>query len=255
MRRRYHHGLALRGPCDAARRGCVRARPTRSPPCPTCSACLDKLQPVHGIGDEHAVHGDDVKVRTQREAAVEALNKRDRADVSFALAALVAIVGLELATERAQKTLAQLVVVADAVAKAVRDREHPLAHGYVRDDMIDQASSRLRHALVTPALAKRAALARQRHQPLMAAIGGSGRNRAPRLAFEKCAQLLFNEARHTAAVVCFGGVAQEGLEVSLDRSCTARPLQDGRARSASSSTAGKLPAVDERFRPRLTRST
>jgi hypothetical protein len=47
-------------------------------------------------------------------------------------------------------------------------------------------------------------------------------------AFEKCAQLLFHEARHTAAVVC-GGVAQEGLELSLDR-----PVQhalSGRPRS------------------------
>ena len=75
-----------------------------------------------------------MKVRAQREPAVEALDERNAAALPVVMLRLAPVVGLKLVAEHPQEALADIVVVADAVAKAVWNRQDPLAHGHTKDN-------------------------------------------------------------------------------------------------------------------------
>ncbi len=49
-------------------------------------------------------------------------------------------------------------------------RDHPVAHGYLRDDMLDQVGRGLRHAAAATGGAKPSAFTGERHQLLLGAF-------------------------------------------------------------------------------------
>ena len=97
----------------------------------------------------------------------------------------------------------------------MRQREHPLAHGNVRQDVIDEVGGLLRHAAAATARTETASLARERHQALEGAVLAPNpcEASAERSARQELAELALDEAGKSAAVGAVGGLAQEGFQV------------------------------------------
>ena len=60
--------------------------------------------------------------------------------------------------------------VREVAPKTVRQAQHPLAHGYPRQHLIDEARGALRHAPAAAARAEAATLAGERHESLERAL-------------------------------------------------------------------------------------
>src|SRR5437016_2482891 len=124
--------------------------------------------PVFSLGED-ALQEEGVEVDVQLEAAPEALDHRHGAapPVAHARAARSAAIEAEHGPSGdAEHRAAERVIVGEEIAQAVRKREHPLAHGNVRQDVIDEVGGLLRHAAAAAARTKAASFARERHEAL-----------------------------------------------------------------------------------------
>ena len=154
----------------------------------------------------------------QLEAAPEALDHRHGAapPVAHSPAARSAAIEAEHGPSGdAEHRAAERVIVGEEIAQAVRQREHPLAHGDVRQDVIDEVCGLLRHAAAAAARTKAASFARERHEALEGtALAPNAREAsAERAARQELAELSLDEAGEPAAIAAVGDLAQEGFQV------------------------------------------
>src|SRR5213596_2333058 len=128
--------------------------------------------PVFSRGED-AVQQEGVEVDVQLEAAPEALDHRHGAapPVAHARARRAAAIEPEHgAYGDAEHRAAERMIVGEEIAQAVRQGEHPLAHGNARQDMIDEVGGLLRHTPPATAGTEAASLARERHEALERAV-------------------------------------------------------------------------------------
>src|SRR6185436_2095316 len=89
---------------------------------------------------EHAIQQQAVEVHVQLEPATETLNDGDGTAPSIAYATTAGAAAIETQHRPGmdgEHRAAELVVVREEVAQAMREREHPLAHGDVRQHAVD----------------------------------------------------------------------------------------------------------------------
>src|SRR5947208_13179506 len=187
--------------------------------------------PVSSLGED-AVQQEGVEVDVQLEAAPEALDHRHGAapPVAHARARRAAAIEPEHgAYGDAEHRAAERVIVGEEIAQAVRQREHPLAHGDVRQDVIDEVCGLLRHAAAAAARTKAASFARERHEALEGtALAPNAREAsAERAARQELAELSLDEAGEPAAIAAVGDLAQEGFQVLADDA-----MEDGALRGS-----------------------
>src|SRR5438093_1831049 len=173
--------------------------------------------PVFSLGED-AVQEEGVEVDVQLEAAPEALDHRHGAapPVAHSPAARSAAIEAEHGPSGdAEHRAAERVIVGEEIAQAVRQREHPLAHGDVRQDVIDEVCGLLRHAAAAAARTKAASFARERHEALEGtALAPNAREAsAERAARQELAELSLDEAGEPAAIAAVGDLAQDGFQV------------------------------------------
>src|SRR5207249_641107 len=128
--------------------------------------------PVFSLGED-AVQQEGVEVDVQLEATAEALDHRHGAapPIGHAPATRAAAIEPEHGAHRdAEDRAAERVIVGEKVAQAVRQREHPLAYGDVRQDVIDEVGGLLGHPPAATTGTEAASLARERHEALERAI-------------------------------------------------------------------------------------
>ena len=101
------------------------------------------------------------------------------------------------------------------VPHLVWEREHPLAHGDVGEDVIDQVRGALGHPPPSVARTRPPGFARKRDQPVGAAGAAPKAGELPGepAAAQKLAEFLFDETRHSLAVARTGGLGEERFEV------------------------------------------
>ena len=100
-------------------------------------------------------------------------------------------------------------------AQRNRQRQFPLAHRNMRDDVVDQVGSRLRHAPRAARGAKPASLAAEGDELVVAAIATAQAQEAVRqdAALKKRVELVLDELRQAGAGLL--GLGEEGLSVLL----------------------------------------
>jgi len=102
-----------------------------------------------GVLGEDAVEHEGVEVNVQLEPIPEALDYGHGSALSVAHAVSACPPAIEAedgADGDAEHRAAERVVPGEPVAQAVRQREHPLAHGDVRQDVVDEVRGLLGHA-------------------------------------------------------------------------------------------------------------
>ena len=125
---------------------------------------------AHGAvrrGRKHAVENEGMEMDVGLEAAAKPLNRGDGSASTIDDAPAPRAPTLE-AEERAgvdaQYGAAEDVIPRQAIAERVREREHPLAHGNMRQDVIDQFRRPGGHAPTSAARTKPAAFTRKRRE-------------------------------------------------------------------------------------------
>jgi len=113
----------------------------------------------------------------------------------------------------------QLGLCGQQQAQRHGQRQHPLAHRHVRDDVVHQVRRRLRHTPGTARGAKPAPLAAERDELVVAAVGAVQAQEAvgQDAAFEEGVEFVFDELRQVGASSVFG-LGEEGRCVLLHQS-------------------------------------
>jgi hypothetical protein len=118
----------------------------------------------------------------------------------------------------AQHGAAQGVIPRQSGAHTIRQRQHPLAHRYLWQHLVNQIGGALGHPSPPTAWTEAAALAREGHEALEGAVGAP----KPREAMgqdparEELAKLLLDEAGQAVAVAAVSDFPEEGLQVLAD---------------------------------------
>ena len=147
-----------------------------------------------------------MKVEVCVHRAAEALHARHHAGLSTRQALIpgtTAVRAAERAHEDVQHRATEAVVVGEPVPEPVRNREHPLADGDVGGQhVVDEVHRALGHPPPPAARTDRAALARERDQPLERTVPASyaGEAVSEHSAAEKLPELVDDEAGHPTAV-------------------------------------------------------
>jgi hypothetical protein len=112
----------------------------------------------------------------------------------------------------------EMVVPRQLIAQPIGQTQDPLSDRYIGQHVIDQVRGTLRHAASATRCTEAASLARERHQPIVAAaVAVKPREpcgQAP--AGEKFSELLLDETRQAFPVAPQGGFRTERLEVIAD---------------------------------------
>lgn len=90
---------------------------------------------------EHPVQRQRMEMDIQLEAAAEALDQRHGADLAIRDAECprgARVEGEQCSGIHGQHRAAQGVIPGQAVTQAIRQREHPLAHGHSRQQVVDE---------------------------------------------------------------------------------------------------------------------
>ena len=141
----------------------------------------------------------EMQVQVQRRA--EALEESDRAALLGAHAPVPPNAPPQLREERAQEGAEhfarELAVVSAAVAKRVREREHPLPDRHRGEHAEGEVRRGVRHATAAAGGAEAAALARERHEAIVAALVAAEAQEAVGgdAATQEGAELLLDEIR------------------------------------------------------------
>ena len=126
---------------------------------------------------------------------------------------------LDGAQEDAQHGVESRRVAVEEEAQALGEGHDPLAHGDLREHMINQVGSGLGHAPGGAGGTDAASLAGEGHEKLVAAVGTAGAGEAvgENPAFEVLAQLVLHVGWYRLAVrVGLARAREPGLEVVLD---------------------------------------
>ena len=128
-----------------------------------------------GVAAVHAVQHQAVKVNVEIGRRAEALDQRDRAAVGLVgfEPGLIEQEARDDAVHHLQHWRHQLGLCGQQQAQRDGQRQHPLAHGHARNDVIDQVGSRLRHAPGAARRAKASALAAEGNQLVVAAVAAA----------------------------------------------------------------------------------
>ena len=196
----------------------------------------------------------EVQVQVQRRA--EALEEGDRAALLRAHAPVPANAPPQLGEQRAQEGAEhfarELAIVGAAVAKRVRKREHPLPDRHRGEHAEDEMRRGVRHAAAAAGGAEAAALARERHEAIVAALVAAQAQEAvgEDAAAQEGAELLLDEVRRWT--LPRSRAREEGLELLADDAMQKRVLPESavctnrRTRpSCRRSDATRVPRSDE----------
>ena len=151
------------------------------------------------------------------EAAAKTLNRGDRPAPTIADPASAPTATFE-AEERAgvdrEHGATEDVIPRQAIAERVRQREHPVAHGNIRQDVIDQLGGPGGHPPAPTTGTEPAAFARKRHERLgMTAVAlKTGKAPGPHAAVQEAAKLLLEERGESGGIGAGGG-REKGLQV------------------------------------------
>src|SRR5207245_11520642 len=107
-------------------------------------------------------------------------------------------------------------VPGEEIAQPVGQREHPLAHGHVRQDVVDEVCRLLRHAAAATTRTEAPPFARERDEPFVRAAlaAHAGEATGEDATGEELAELALDEAGKTAAVGAVGDLAQARFQVA-----------------------------------------
>src|SRR5438876_5105351 len=146
-----------------------------------------------------------MEVNIELEAATEALNHRHGAAPPVGHAAAAGSAAIEAedgAGVHAEHRAAELVVPGQEVAQAIGQRQHPLAHGHVRENAIHEVRGQLRHTPPATARTEAPPLAREGHQALEGTAFASNAREpsAERAAGQELSELALDEPRQTAPI-------------------------------------------------------
>jgi len=196
-----------------------------------------------------------MEMNIELEATAKPLDHRHGATLSVAHArggCSAAIEAKHGAHGDAEHRAAERVIVGEEIAQSVRQGEHPLAHGDVWQDVIDETGGLLRHAATATTRAEPPLLARERDQALEGTALAPNACEAPaqRPTRDELAKLALDEAGEPVTVAAVGGLAQERFQVLADdamedRACRVPGLiRDGaHGRRGSDVRAGRRTAV------------
>jgi hypothetical protein len=166
-RRDFDNSLA----CIRAERGVVRYR--------ACAPCrLDATHAAPSVANEYAIESYRVEVRRRGKRAAQDMEEADAADLALRLTGLHSVVVAQCTHQDAQDLLAQRVMVAEPVAQAVRQCQHPLAHRQERQNVIYEVRGLLGRAPTATARGKSATLAAQAHDVVVLAVSRSQERKA-----------------------------------------------------------------------------
>ena len=141
----------------------------------------------------------------RREAAAEALDRRDRSAPAIDDATLASAPTFE-AEERAgvdaQDGAAEGVIPGEAIAECMWEREHPLADGDVRQDVVNKISRPGGHSPTPATRTKAASFAGKRHEPFGVATVAlkTCKTPGPNSTVQEAAELLFEERGESAGI-------------------------------------------------------
>jgi hypothetical protein len=170
---------------------------------------------------EDAIEHDRVEMDVNVECRAESLDCRDRPALAVgnALAGRGAPQpGEDAADEHAQHRAGQRGVKGELIAQGEGQRQHPLAHGHLGDDAIDQLGGQLAHPAAPARGAEAAALAAERHDQLISAPLALDVHAAvlgPTTA-QVGAQLAGDKGGKSFAAPLLGGAGKKGLEMALE---------------------------------------
>jgi hypothetical protein len=170
---------------------------------------------------EDAVEYKRVVVEVELEAAAEALDHGDRpglAVVDSVGAGGARVEGEEHASIDAQHRAAQGMIPRQAVAQAIRERQHSLAHRHPWQHLVDEKGGAFGHAAPATARTEAAPLAAEREQMLERTVRAPkprepvARDPTPKV----CLELTLNEPRQPRAFAIPARLSEERWEVRLD---------------------------------------
>jgi hypothetical protein len=175
---------------------------------------------TRGVTREYAVEHQGVDVDVQIERPPESLDDRDGAS-----ARLLQAGGARVVPQQAEDGFkkdggdlaAPVVVPREPVPQPVRETQHPLPDRDVREDVIHQMRGAFGHAAATAARTQCPPFARERHEPVEAAVAATKPREPARQepAPEEVPKRPIDKLRHTLAVAHPGRLRQERLEVIL----------------------------------------
>jgi hypothetical protein len=110
------------------------------------------------------------------------------------------------------------VIPGQAVAQALRQRQHPLPHRHPRQHLVDERGGASSHPPPPAAGTEAASLAGEGHEALEGAVGApKPREAMGRHATRKeLAELLLDEARQAVSVAAVRDLPEEGIQVLAD---------------------------------------
>ncbi len=167
---------------------------------------------------EDAIEHERVEVHVQVQRATEALN-HDYGAASAAFDALVPGPLAEHAEDRPHQPgghgATQVVIPGQQIPQVVRQAEHPVAYGHVRQDVIDQVRRALGHTSSATARAEPTAFAGEGDQPVESTAGAVEpcETAGQPAAAEEVAKGLLDELRQALAVAQRRRLGAERLEV------------------------------------------
>ena len=179
---------------------------------------LDEDRLTVGAAPVHAVQHQAVQVDVQVGGRPEALDQRDGAAVGLVCleASLPEQVARDHAVHDLQHRRHQLGLRGQQQAQRDRQRQHPLAHRHMGDDVVHQVRRGLRHAPRAARRAKAAPLAAEGDQLVVAAVAAAQPQEAvgQDAAFEEGVELVLHELRQIGSGGGFG-LGDEGRGVLL----------------------------------------
>ncbi len=179
---------------------------------------LDEARHAVAAAPVHPVQHQAVKVDVQVRSRAEALDERDGAAVAFVglQAGALQQVPRHHALHHLQHRGDEFGLRGQQQAQRDRQRQDPLAHRHVRDDVIDQVRRGLRHPARATRRAEPAALAAEGQQFVVTALAASQPQEAVRqdAALEEGVELVLDESGQRRS--CAGlGVGDEAGRVLL----------------------------------------
>ena len=196
------------------------------------------------------------------EAAAKTLNRGDRPAPTIADPASSPATTLE-AEERAgvdrEHGAAERMIPRQAIAECVREREHPLAHGNMRQDVVDELRGAGGHATAATTRTKTAALAREGHERFgVTPLALKPREAAaPDATLQEPAELLLEE-RGEAGGIRAGGSGEKRLQVFAHHlmehgafGLAGRIAQGGNGRAAFAACGGLARHEPRSWQPRV----
>ena len=170
---------------------------------------------------EHAVEHERVEVNIQLQPTAKALDHRHRAGLPVLGAPHTRgprVEAEQRAGMHAQHRAAQRVIPGEAVAQAIRKRQHPLTDRYPRQHGVDKRGGAFGHPPSSTTRTEAASLTGEGHETLERAVCAP-QPREPVAQYatgKKLAKLLLDEARESMSVAAVRDFLEKGFQVLAD---------------------------------------